>query len=98
MWFVYLQTSKLCLLGLTEEQAKKITSAVGLDEEMSTTVDMLMKLYKLAMEKDALLVEVNPYAEDVNGGCTIIMISVKRKYFFNAFKQNISTKKKCEIL
>ncbi|EEB12253.1 succinate-CoA ligase, beta subunit, putative [Pediculus humanus corporis] len=54
--------------GLTEEQAKKITSAVGLDEEMSTTVDMLMKLYNLAMEKDALLVEVNPYAEDVNGG------------------------------
>ncbi|KAK6633313.1 hypothetical protein RUM43_000879 [Polyplax serrata] len=54
--------------GLTQEQATKVARAVGLENELSTTVDMLMKLYKLAMDKDALLIEVNPYAEDVNGG------------------------------
>lgn len=64
-----------------------MAKAVGLDNELNTTAEMLMKLYKLALEKDALLIEVNPYAEDVNGGCTNI-------FFFILFKIIVPKKKK----
>jgi succinyl-CoA synthetase beta subunit len=30
---------------------------------------MLFKLYDLFVKKDALLIEVNPYAEDTEGNC-----------------------------
>lgn len=50
--------------GLTKEQATKVTKAVGLDDHLDDTVKMLMNLYDLFVKKDALLVEINPYAED----------------------------------
>jgi len=56
-------------VGLTKEQAEKIARKVGLGDELEKTVDLLLRLYDLAIKKDALLIEVNPYAEDVNGGC-----------------------------
>lgn len=62
--------------GITDEQAEAIARKVGLEDQLGTTVDLLKKLYKLAIDKDALLIEVNPYAEDVNGGCNYI-INVK---------------------
>jgi succinyl-CoA synthetase beta subunit len=30
---------------------------------------MLFRLYDLFVKKDALLIEVNPYAEDTDGNC-----------------------------
>lgn len=59
--------------GLDEEQALKIAAKVGLGKEKEATADMLMQLYCVFVEKDALLVEINPYAEDAEGCC---------KYFY----------------
>lgn len=51
--------------GLSKEQALKIARAVGLDDHLESTTQMLLNLYDLFVKKDALLVEINPYAEDV---------------------------------
>lgn len=50
--------------GLTKDQAVKVAKAVGLDDHLDDTVKMLLNLYDLFVKKDALLVEINPYAED----------------------------------
>lgn len=50
--------------GLSKEQALKIARAVGLDDNLDSTAQMLLNLYDLFVKKDALLVEINPYAED----------------------------------
>lgn len=50
--------------GLSKEQALKIARAVGLDDHLESTTQMLLNLYDLFVKKDALLVEINPYAED----------------------------------
>lgn len=50
--------------GLSKEQALKIARAVGLDDHLESTAQMLLNLYDLFVKKDALLVEINPYAED----------------------------------
>lgn len=56
--------------GLTCEQAQKIIEKVGLGGEGEEQhVEMLLNLYKLFVNKDALLVEINPYAEDALTGC-----------------------------
>ncbi|XP_017123990.1 succinate--CoA ligase [ADP-forming] subunit beta, mitochondrial isoform X2 [Drosophila elegans] len=55
--------------GLTCEQAQKIIKKVGLGGDGEDThVQMLMNLYDLFVKKDALLVEINPYAEDAMSG------------------------------
>lgn len=51
-------------VGLSKEQALKIAKTVGLDDHLDSTVQMLLNLYDLFCKKDALLVEINPYAED----------------------------------
>lgn len=50
--------------GLTKEQATKVAKTVGLDDHLESTTQMLLNLYDLFVKKDALLVEINPYAED----------------------------------
>lgn len=50
--------------GLSKEQALKVSKAVGLDDHLENTAQMLLNLYDLFCKKDALLVEINPYAED----------------------------------
>lgn len=54
--------------GLTKEQALKVVKAVGLEEHADQTVDMLLNMYELFVKKDALLIEINPYAEDAIEG------------------------------
>jgi len=54
--------------GLTESQAEKVAEKLGLDgDRKARTIDMLFRLYDLFVKKDALLIEVNPYAEDTEG-------------------------------
>ncbi|KAJ4428068.1 hypothetical protein ANN_24082 [Periplaneta americana] len=54
--------------GLSNEQAERVADKLNLSGEKKTkAVDMLHRLYKLFVEKDALLIEVNPYAEDTEG-------------------------------
>lgn len=50
----------------------KVADAVGLKDKRDQTADMLLRLYDLFVKKDALLIEVNPYAEDSAGNCEFI--------------------------
>ncbi|CAH1960033.1 unnamed protein product [Acanthoscelides obtectus] len=50
--------------GLSKEQAEKVAVKVGLEKQKAKTADMLLKMYDLFVKKDALLIEINPYAED----------------------------------
>lgn len=52
--------------GLSKEKAQAIAKKVGLGE-CKDTPEMLLRLYNLFLKKDALLIEVNPYAEDSSG-------------------------------
>lgn len=55
--------------GLSKEQAEKIAVSVGLQSQKAKTADMLLKMYDLFVKKDALLIEINPYAEDAGEVC-----------------------------
>jgi succinyl-CoA synthetase beta subunit len=56
--------------GITKSQAEKVAEKLGLGgDKKARTVDMLFRLYDLFVKKDALLIEVNPYAEDTDGNC-----------------------------
>ncbi|XP_034664769.1 succinate--CoA ligase [ADP-forming] subunit beta, mitochondrial isoform X2 [Drosophila subobscura] len=73
--------------GLTEEQACKIVEKVGLGGDGSGEhVKMLLNLYQLFVKKDALLVEINPYAEDAMSG--FFALDAKLRFDDNAeFRQ-----------
>lgn len=51
--------------GLTCEMAEWVTRRVGITDQPASTVKMLCNLYNLFLQKDALLVEINPYVEDI---------------------------------
>ncbi|KRK03216.1 succinate--CoA ligase [ADP-forming] subunit beta, mitochondrial isoform X1 [Drosophila yakuba] len=74
--------------GLTSEQAEKIVKKVGLGGDGEDThVQMLLNLYDLFVKKDALLVEINPYAEDAMSGC-FFALDAKLRFDDNAeFRQ-----------
>lgn len=55
--------------GITKEQAEKVAVKVGLESQKDKTADMLLKMYELFVKKDALLIEINPYAEDAGEKC-----------------------------
>lgn len=57
--------------GLNIEQAKKVASKVGLGKQVDKTAEMLMKMYALFLKTDALLIEINPYAEDAEEQCKL---------------------------
>ncbi|XP_039495837.1 succinate--CoA ligase [ADP-forming] subunit beta, mitochondrial isoform X2 [Drosophila santomea] len=73
--------------GLTSEQAEKIIKKVGLGGDGEDThVQMLLNLYDLFVKKDALLVEINPYAEDAMSG--FFALDAKLRFDDNAeFRQ-----------
>lgn len=50
--------------GLTREQATKIAEKVGLGNVSDQIAQTLLNMYELFVKKDALLIEINPYAED----------------------------------
>lgn len=50
--------------GLQPEQAKKIAKKLGLENIEAKVVKLLTDMYELFIKKDALLIEINPYAED----------------------------------
>ncbi|RLU26225.1 hypothetical protein DMN91_000018 [Ooceraea biroi] len=53
--------------GITKEQAERIVNKLGLDNVKDYISNIIMNLYKMFLKKDALLLEVNPLAEDING-------------------------------
>lgn len=50
--------------GLTKKQAQKVVHQIGLGSE---NMQLLMNMYELFVKKDALMVEINPYAKDECG-------------------------------
>ena len=56
------------LLGLSLEQATNFARTMGFSEScVPSAADTMMKLYNIFIEKDALLIEINPLAEDSLG-------------------------------
>ncbi|KAG8267879.1 beta' subunit [Homalodisca vitripennis] len=53
--------------GLSKETALSVVDKVGLQGQREQIADMLLKLYALFIKKDAMLIEVNPFAEDITG-------------------------------
>lgn len=54
--------------GLTDAQARKLAAGIGIPEaSQAQAVDVLQKLYKIYMETDASLVEINPLILEGNG-------------------------------
>ncbi|RVE40891.1 hypothetical protein evm_014459 [Chilo suppressalis] len=45
-----------------------IVNKIGLEERASEATELMTRMYDLFLKKDALLIEVNPYAEDAITG------------------------------
>ncbi|XP_037925255.1 succinate--CoA ligase [ADP-forming] subunit beta, mitochondrial isoform X1 [Hermetia illucens] len=74
--------------GLTPEVACRVASKVGLDEHADEITKMLMNMYDLFVKKDALLIEINPYAEDAIEGSKFFALDAKFRFDDNAeFRQ-----------
>jgi len=59
--------------GLTLEQATKLVNAIGVPAgSVAQAVDVLQKVYKVYMDTDASLVEINPMILEGNGGIKAI--------------------------
>lgn len=57
------------LTGLTDEQGKELAKGIGIPESsQAQAIDVFKKLYKVYMDTDASLVEVNPLILEGNGG------------------------------
>lgn len=58
--------------GLTPAQANSIADKLGLTGNSKEIASLVASnLYELFVEKDALLLEINPFAEDICGECTL---------------------------
>ncbi|XP_050517898.1 succinate--CoA ligase [ADP-forming] subunit beta, mitochondrial-like [Diabrotica virgifera virgifera] len=65
--------------GLKKQQAEKMVSTVGIRNQKEKITDILMKMYDLFVKKDALLIEINPFAEDTQGS----YFSLDAKFLFD---------------
>lgn len=72
--------------GLQKEQAIQVAKKVGLQDKLEETAKMLLNMYDLFVKKDALLIEINPYAEDAAE--TYFALDAKMRFDDNAeFRQ-----------
>lgn len=55
--------------GITKDQAERIAVKLGLDNVKDYIAKIILSLYDMFLKKDALLLEVNPLAEDIKGNC-----------------------------
>ena len=76
-----------CIEGLTEAGASEIASKIGISPKKNAEVtQILLNLYKLFQDKDASMVEINPFAEDSAGN--FVCLDAKLKFDDNAdFRQ-----------
>ena len=75
--------------GLSLEQAKAFAKEMGFqgEETVRQAGEIMTRLYKLALEKDTSLVEINPLAEDDTG--KVICLDAKLNFDDNAdFRQS----------
>lgn len=59
--------------GLTPALALSVAQKLGFAERSEEASQIFLNCYKLFTEKDALMVEINPLAEDTNGECKMKM-------------------------
>merc|ERR1719461_2097862 len=73
--------------GLDVEGAKNIAQGIGVHEKkVDEVAQILLNLYKLFQDKDASMVEINPFAEDNTGN--FVCLDAKLKFDDNAdFRQ-----------
>merc|ERR1712062_532621 len=58
-----------CVEGLSQAGSKDVAVKLGIHEsKVYDVAQILQNLYKLFISKDATMVEINPFAEDANGG------------------------------
>merc|ERR1712233_89748 len=76
-----------CIEGLTEKGASEIAKKIGIHPKKNAEVtQILLNLYKLFQDKDASMVEINPFAEDNTG--SFVCLDAKLKFDDNAdFRQ-----------
>ncbi|XP_063392678.1 succinate--CoA ligase [ADP-forming] subunit beta, mitochondrial [Cydia fagiglandana] len=73
--------------GITADQINRVIEKIGLQERQQEASDMIAKMYELFLKKDALLIEVNPYAEDALSG-NFFCLDAKFRFDDNAdFRQ-----------
>ncbi|MEK8029174.1 ATP-grasp domain-containing protein, partial [Pseudaquabacterium rugosum] len=69
------------LAGLTDEQAAKVATAIGMEgKTVEQAVAVFKNLYRCYMETDASLVEINPLNRDSQGN----LIALDAKFNFDA--------------
>jgi succinyl-CoA synthetase beta subunit len=62
--------------GLQMSQARELATKLGFStKSVESAADMMMRLYKLFMDKDATMVEINPMAESATGEGTALVSS-----------------------
>ncbi|XP_072936012.1 succinate--CoA ligase [ADP-forming] subunit beta, mitochondrial isoform X2 [Epargyreus clarus] len=69
--------------GITDEQVNRVIEKIGLQERAAEAGDVMKKMYDLFLKKDALLIEVNPYAEDALSG-NFFCLDAKLRFDDNA--------------
>merc|ERR1712192_183773 len=76
-----------CIEGLAEKGASEIAEKIGIHPKKNAEVtQILLNLYKLFQDKDASMVEINPFAEDSTGN--FVCLDAKLKFDDNAdFRQ-----------
>merc|ERR1712183_223562 len=76
-----------CVEGLSQAGADEIATKIGVQPEKVPEVSqILLNLYKLFQDKDASMVEINPFAEDNTG--SFVCLDAKLKFDDNAdFRQ-----------
>ena len=57
--------------GITKDQAERIAVKLGLENVKDYISQIILSLYDMFVKKDALLLEVNPLAEDIKGNCKL---------------------------
>ncbi len=56
--------------GLTQKQAEAAAKALAFPQDkVEEVAQVLINLYNMFVEKDATMVEINPFAEDSHGEC-----------------------------
>jgi succinyl-CoA synthetase beta subunit len=61
--------------GLTKEKGLEIARALEMPaDDHNDVAETLVKLYDLFVSKDATMVEINPFAEDAQGGCKFFFL------------------------
>ena len=66
--------------GLTKDRAVEIADELHIPKaDQDAVADTFVRLYNIFTTKDATMVEINPFAEDVSGKC---MLDLQCKIFY----------------